>query len=106
MPQACPLWNEPMLSCLLQRVLVVGASNSGDDISKEVAAVAHKVVVSARTWKPAQLQAGSDYLGPRRNIFRRGDFPFGSGNATLWQCIEAGLSSVCSAYMRHAYERM
>ena len=35
--------------CYTQVVLVVGASNSGEDISREVAAVAQRVHVSART---------------------------------------------------------
>ena len=48
-----------------QRVLVVGASNSGEDLCREIAGVANRVYVSARSWK-------NTAFGPCANIERRG----------------------------------
>jgi hypothetical protein len=54
-----------------QVVLVVGASNSGEDISREVASVASQVHVCARSWKGGVADAdGTKPYGKRSNIFR------------------------------------
>ena len=50
------------------RVLVVGASNSGEDISREVASVAARVHLAARSWKgDSEIETP---FGERRNITR------------------------------------
>eukprot|EP00798_Chlamydomonas_sp_ICE-L_P014527 gene14527-20558_t len=52
-------------------VLVVGASNSGDDIAREVSTVSDKVLLSARTWKAEQsLGPDSTPFGSNCNIYR------------------------------------
>lgn len=56
---------------VLQVVLLVGASNSGEDISREISQVAHRVILSARTWTEAQeLGPLSQPYGDRSNIYR------------------------------------
>ena len=47
--------------------MVVGASNSGEDISREISAVARAVIVSARTWKDEPLFTP---YGPQGNMYR------------------------------------
>eukprot|EP00955_Chlamydomonas_euryale_P101500 365349-Chlamydomonas_euryale.AAC.3 len=55
----------------LQVVLVVGASNSGSDISREIAGVASRVLVAARNWTPdAGVGKSSRPYGERANIYR------------------------------------
>lgn len=59
------------------RVLVVGASNSGEDLCREIASVADSVFLSARSWKNSAwaddaAAAASAPFGPRGNIERRG----------------------------------
>jgi len=49
-------------------VLVIGASNSGEDISREVAGVAERVYLSARSWK-GDAEMGVPF-GERNNISR------------------------------------
>ncbi|GAX79854.1 hypothetical protein CEUSTIGMA_g7294.t1 [Chlamydomonas eustigma] len=58
-----------------QVVLVVGAANSGEDISREVASVASQVHVCARSWKQLGLSEAELIApyGPRRNIHRHPD---------------------------------
>ncbi|MEW5305259.1 MAG: hypothetical protein WDW36_007814 [Sanguina aurantia] len=52
-------------------VLLVGASNSGEDISREISQVADRVILSARTWTDAQqLGPQSQPYGDRSNIYR------------------------------------
>lgn len=51
-------------------VVVVGASNSGEDICREVSQVAAKVYLSARTFKNATLGIDGTPFGPQQNIFR------------------------------------
>ncbi|GAX79852.1 hypothetical protein CEUSTIGMA_g7292.t1 [Chlamydomonas eustigma] len=54
-----------------QIVLVVGASNSGEDISREVASVASQVHVCARSWKRGVADIGpSTPYGLRTNMYR------------------------------------
>uniref|UniRef100_A0A7R9YW83 Flavin-containing monooxygenase n=1 Tax=Chlamydomonas euryale TaxID=1486919 RepID=A0A7R9YW83_9CHLO len=54
-----------------QVVLVVGASNSGSDISREIAGVASRVLVAARNWTPdAGVGKSSRPYGERANIYR------------------------------------
>jgi hypothetical protein len=53
-------------------VLVVGASNSGEDLCREIAAVAARVVICARAWKNAAWGRDDAPFGPRGNIERRG----------------------------------
>ncbi|KAF8068234.1 flavin-containing monooxygenase [Scenedesmus sp. PABB004] len=55
-----------------QTVVVVGASNSGEDVSREVAAVADRVVVAARSWKNPEWAADPAPFGQRGNVSRRG----------------------------------
>ena len=47
--------------------MVVGASNSGEDISRDIATVARAVIVSARTWKDEPLFTP---YGPQGNMYR------------------------------------
>lgn len=55
-----------------QQVLIVGASNSGEDISREVGEVAARVLVAARSWQvPGTLCGpGSPCYGARGNLSR------------------------------------
>lgn len=69
-----------------ETVLVIGASNSGEDIMRELSPVADRVYISARSWKVASGTAPLDAsltssdtpsfdstpFGPRGNIERRG----------------------------------
>ena len=48
---------------------MVGASNSGEDISREVAGVASRVHLSARSWKGGAEAEGAPF-GERANIWR------------------------------------
>ena len=50
-------------------MLVVGASNSGEDISREVAGVASRVHLAARSWKGGAEAEGAPF-GERANIWR------------------------------------
>ncbi|KAK9908844.1 hypothetical protein WJX75_003644 [Coccomyxa subellipsoidea] len=54
-------------------VVVIGASASGEDISREIALVADKVYLCARSWQnPAWAAETAEPFGTRRNIWRRG----------------------------------
>ncbi|CAL8462038.1 g1569 [Coccomyxa elongata] len=54
-------------------VVVVGASASGEDISREIALVAKKVYLCARSWQnPAWASETAAPFRPRGNIWRRG----------------------------------
>ncbi|EIE25007.1 FAD/NAD(P)-binding domain-containing protein [Coccomyxa subellipsoidea C-169] len=54
-------------------VVVIGASASGEDISREIAHVADKVYLCARSWQnPAWAAETVEPFGARRNIWRRG----------------------------------
>jgi hypothetical protein len=53
-------------------VVVVGASNSGEDLCREIADAADRVIICARTWKNAAWGADATPFGPRGNIERRG----------------------------------
>lgn len=58
-----------------QTVVVVGASNSGDDVFRQVAEVADQVILSARSWKDPECAADAANprpFGPRGNVTRRG----------------------------------
>ena len=57
-----------------QRVVVVGASNSGEDLCREIASTAERVWIAARSWKNAAWASdgGGAPFGPRANIERRG----------------------------------
>ncbi len=56
---------------LWQVVLVVGASNSGEDISREASAGgAARVLLSARSWKNEAWGADAAPYGPGGNIYR------------------------------------
>ncbi|KAI8476836.1 MAG: FAD/NAD(P)-binding domain-containing protein [Monoraphidium minutum] len=55
-----------------QVVAVVGASNSGEDLCREIAGAAARVVICARSWKNAAWGADGSPFGPRANIERRG----------------------------------
>lgn len=55
-----------------QTVVVVGASNSGDDLCREVAGMAGRVYLSARSWKDPALRSNTAPFGLRRNIYRYG----------------------------------
>uniref|UniRef100_A0A7S0EW92 Flavin-containing monooxygenase n=1 Tax=Hanusia phi TaxID=3032 RepID=A0A7S0EW92_9CRYP len=55
-----------------KNVLVVGASASGEDISREVGAAANKVFLSARSWQnPEWGLPSAPPFGEHRNIHRR-----------------------------------
>jgi len=55
-----------------RNVLVVGASASGEDISREVGAVANQVFLSARSWQnPEWGHPNAPPFGEKRNIHRR-----------------------------------
>jgi hypothetical protein len=60
-----------------QTVVIVGASNSGEDLCREIATTARRVLLCARSWKnTAWAEAASDpaaRFGPGRNIERRGN---------------------------------
>lgn len=53
------------------RVLVVGAANSGIDISREVAEHAAEVIWCARSWKDPDALSDPRPVGLRKNIWRR-----------------------------------
>lgn len=53
-------------------MLIVGASNSGEDLCREIASVAGRVLICARSWKNAAWGSDSAPFGPRGNIERRG----------------------------------
>ena len=54
-----------------KKVVIVGASNSGEDIAQEVSTVADTVVMCASYYlRPEWGNPGSAATGPRRNIFR------------------------------------
>lgn len=55
-----------------QVVVVVGASNSGEDVCREVSAVADQVIVAARSWKNPEWASDPRPFGPRGNVSRRG----------------------------------
>ncbi|GBF91344.1 hypothetical protein Rsub_03664 [Raphidocelis subcapitata] len=56
-----------------QTVLIVGASNSGEDLCREIATAAARVILCARSWKnTAWADDGGAPFGPRANIERRG----------------------------------
>ena len=55
-----------------KRVLVVGASASGEDISREVATAASQVYLSARSWQNPDWGApDAPPFGPQQNILRK-----------------------------------
>lgn len=53
-------------------MLVVGASNSGEDLCREISEVADRVLICARSWKNAAWASDGTPFGPRHNIERRG----------------------------------
>ncbi|WIA31017.1 hypothetical protein OEZ86_001056 [Tetradesmus obliquus] len=55
-----------------QVVVVVGASNSGEDVCREVSAVASQVILAARSWKNPAWGDDPRPFGPRNNVSRRG----------------------------------
>lgn len=54
-----------------KRVVVLGASASGEDISRELATVAAEVHLSARSWQNPEWAKATEPIGPRRNLWRR-----------------------------------
>ncbi len=57
-------------------MLVVGASNSGEDLSRELSAAgAGRVLLAARSWKGEGWGADTAPYGPRGNIYRCGRGP-------------------------------
>jgi hypothetical protein len=54
-----------------QAVVVVGASNSGDDISREIATAASRVYLCARAWPPAADGSGQPASEAEARIVRR-----------------------------------
>lgn len=52
-------------------MLVVGASNSGEDVSRELSeGGAARVLLAARSWKNEAWGADAAPYGPRNNIYR------------------------------------
>ncbi|KAF6256908.1 hypothetical protein COO60DRAFT_1702105 [Scenedesmus sp. NREL 46B-D3] len=55
-----------------QVVVVVGASNSGEDVCREVSEVASSVIIAARSWKSPAWGSDPRPFGPKANVSRRG----------------------------------
>jgi len=54
-----------------QRVVIVGAQASGEDIARDVADVAAEVYICARSWQNADWARETSAIGPKGNIWRR-----------------------------------
>ncbi|KAL6750054.1 hypothetical protein V8C86DRAFT_2822893, partial [Haematococcus lacustris] len=52
-------------------VMLVGASNSGEDISREVSQVAMRVLLSSRSWMDPEWAWQTCAYGPAANIYRK-----------------------------------
>ena len=52
-------------------VLLIGAMASGEDISREIASVADRVLLSARTWQNPEWATSVEGVGTQGNIYRK-----------------------------------
>ena len=54
-----------------KKVLLIGAMASGEDISREIASVADRVLLSARAWQNPEWATSTEGIGARGNIYRK-----------------------------------
>ncbi|KAK3242162.1 Flavin-containing monooxygenase FMO GS-OX5 [Cymbomonas tetramitiformis] len=85
-----------------QRVLVIGASASGEDVAREIAERADVVHLAARSWQNPAWADATEPIGPRLNVYRR-PMPaqlHADGRVDFTNGVEADVDTViyCTGY--------